>query len=82
MTEVPVFHIPIGRTRRQDGEIVASVHGCGGDSMRHRVCRGGVVGVAIGPVRLRWSCETSTLVERGSDDRGEIGAVRADGEGR
>ena len=22
MTEVPVFHIPIGRTRRQDGEIV------------------------------------------------------------
>jgi hypothetical protein len=25
MTEVPVFHIPIGRTRGQDGEIVPFV---------------------------------------------------------
>jgi hypothetical protein len=47
----------------------ASVHGCGGDSARHRVCRIGVVGGGHRTSRLRWSCETSTLVERGSDDR-------------
>jgi hypothetical protein len=44
-------------------------------------------GVAVGggghrPCRLRWSCETSTMAGRGTDDRGEIGAIGAAGEGR
>ena len=61
---------------------LASVPGGGGDSARHTVCRGGVGGGGHRTGRLRWSCETSTLTGRGSDDRGEIGAVRAAGEGR
>ena len=49
---------------------VVSAPGRGGDSAWHRVCRGGAVGGGHRTCRLRWSCETSTLVERGSDDRG------------
>ena len=52
-----------------------SVHGCGGNSAWHRVRRGGAVGGGHRTCRLRWSCETSTLTERGSDDPGETGGV-------
>ena len=52
-----------------------SVLGDGGDSARRMVWRGGVDGVGHRTCRLRWSCEASTLARRGSDDRGEIGAV-------
>ena len=58
-----------------------SVLGGGGDSARQRVCRSGVGVGGHRTGRLRWSCETSTLAERGSDDRGNNGAVRAAGEG-
>ena len=46
------------------------------------VCHGGVGGGGHRTGRLRWSCDTSTMAWSGSDDRGEIGAVRASGEVR
>jgi len=45
------------------------------------VWRTGVGGGGHRTDRLGWSCDTSTEAERGSDDRREIGAVRAIGEG-
>ena len=60
----------------------ASVRGRGGDSERRPMWRCGVGGGGHRPCRLRWSCETSTLAGRGTDDRGKIGAIGAAGEGR
>src|SRR5262245_31897047 len=61
--------------------IKVSVPGDGGDSARPTVWRASVSGGGHRTGRLRWSCEASTLAWRGPDDRGEIGAVRAAGEG-
>ena len=72
LTGLPATVAPIG----------ASVRGRGGDSSRHIVCHGGVGGGGHRTGRLRWSCDTSTMAWSGSDDRGEIGAVRASGEVR
>ena len=47
----------------------ASVRGRGGDSGRHGLCCCGAVWSGHRPCRLRWSCETSTMTVRGSDDR-------------
>jgi hypothetical protein len=58
-----------------------SVHGDGGNSAPAAVCRSGVGGGGHRPCRLSWSCKTSTVAERRSDDRREIGAIRFAGEG-
>ena len=61
-----------------------SVPGSGGESVCWRVRYDGVgewpSDRSTG--RLRWSCNTSTRADGGSDDRGETGANRASGEGR
>ena len=67
--------------RHQAGNRLATpaVYARGGDSGQR--LEGHVGGGGHRTCRLWWSCETSTLAESGSDDRGEIGAIRAAGEG-
>ena len=43
--------------------------GRGGNLGRHGLCCCGAVWSGHRPCRLRWSCETSTMTVRGSDDR-------------
>ena len=62
---------------------LASVRGRGGDLGRHGLCCCGAVWSGHRPCWLRWSCETSTMTVRGSDDRrsGAGGASEKAGEG-
>jgi len=53
----------------------------GGNSQRRLVWHGGVGGGGHRISRLRWSCETATRAERGTDGRREIAAIRVAGEG-
>src|SRR3954447_13874943 len=68
----------LGHVTPDDGDRVdrVSVLGRAGDSERRLVWRGGVGGGGHRTSRLRWSCDTSTEAERGSDDRREIAAIR------
>ena len=70
-SHVDAFSVIVSNGCPNQGAIV-SVPGSGGDSARHGSTWG--CGGGHRPYRLRWSCETSTMTVRGSDDRREIGA--------